>query len=102
MSGGGRDGEENSGDLLISNTEKAKPPDTLNVDIMSSGEEDSRCIHADMPPLPSERHKPGSLKRLLEKEGHDARNVVSWLVPNSTGGGGGEGKGGGGEGGRGG
>lgn len=31
---------------------------------------------------------PGSVQRLLEKEGQNARNVVSWLVPNRTSGGG--------------
>ena len=42
-------------------------------------------VRVDTPP--SSRN-PGSVQRLLEKEGHDARNVVSWLVPNRTGGGG--------------
>lgn len=42
------------------------------------------------PPEPVERSgsRPGSVQRLLEREGHNARNVVSWLVPNRTGGGG--------------
>lgn len=45
------------------------------------------------PPEPVERSgsRPGSVQRLLEREGHDARNVVSWLVPNRTGSGGAEG-----------
>lgn len=44
------------------------------------------AVHIDMPP----RHpQSGSVQRLLEKEGHDARNVVSWLVPNRTASGGG-------------
>lgn len=34
---------------------------------------------------------PSSVQRLLEKEGQNARNVVSWLVPNRTSGGGGGG-----------
>lgn len=54
-------------------------------------------VHLDMPPPnpPSSGPKVaqrGSVQRLLEEEGHDARNVVSWLVPNltnGTGGGGG-------------
>lgn len=46
----------------------------------------SSRVRVDMPP-PEPR--PGSVQRLLEKEGHDARNVVSWLVPNRTGGNGG-------------
>jgi len=34
-----------------------------------------------MPPMPPPK-VPGSVQRLLEKEGPDARNVVSWRVPN--------------------
>lgn len=50
--------------------EERRPPPTPGVD-----------VH--MPP-PGPR--PGSVQRLLEKEGHDARNVISWRVPNQTGG----------------
>lgn len=88
MRGGGQEVEETQGDPLI-NRAKAKPPDTVNVDTVDSAEDESGGVHADMPPPPSGRHNLGSLQRLLEKEGHDARNVVSWLVPNRTGGGGG-------------
>lgn len=42
-------------------------------------------VHVDMPPPAPPAL--GSVQRLLEKEGPDARNVVSWLVPNRTGGG---------------
>lgn len=57
-------------------------------------------VHLDMPPPSSgPPPRPGSVQRLLEKEGPDARNVVSWLVPNHTNGGGGSGGRGGGGGG---
>eukprot|EP00752_Nemacystus_decipiens_P012178 g10796.t1 len=61
-------------------------------------------VHLDMPPPPlpppvnlssAPLPRPGSVQRLLEKEGPDARNVVSWLVRNPCGSGGGGGGGGG-------
>lgn len=57
-----------------------------SIDHEEDGQAPSTGAHMNMPP-PGPR--PGSVQRLLEKEGHDARNVVSWLVPNRTGAGGG-------------
>lgn len=52
------------------------------------GDNEAEDVNKGMPlPAAGLPNRPGPVQRLLEKEGHEARNVVSWLVPNRMGGG---------------
>lgn len=66
--------------LDINDHEQHDEQQSCDEEVEAEGEDDDEVTGASGP-------MGGSLQRLLQKEGPDARNVVSWLVPNLTGGG---------------
>lgn len=65
----------------LANGEIQHDGDTQEEQPLDRNHDAANCL--DIPPTSTA--EPGSLQRLLQKEGPNARNVVSWLVPNLVG-----------------